>query len=281
VKIRQIAPNAISGSYTFDMHKPSRTTPHAGASQHPKGAAAEAGPPRPVSDPGTGMNEGADTTPRSTNKLHRRSRSAVDSRPASNPFTFRVLKRTTSPAFTPPKEELAVVDAPEPRPERRRSFGTTFSFLQPWHRRDRLGSRSSESSTNSGSSNSGSEDGEAAEPGSGSGSESVPAVPEEKQSLPQASTTRHSAGLYFPIGQPEPTLASNDGPTTPADVVPPSPPILAQAGYHKAQTKKVLKHARAELMKEVSKAGYNVLVVEGSVFSFALFPFLFLWEGRY
>ena len=43
-----------------------------------------------------------------------------------------------------------------------------------------------------------------------------------------------------------------------ADFEPPSPPTLAQSGYHKGQTKKVLKHARAELMKEV-----NVLILEG------------------
>jgi hypothetical protein len=36
---------------------------------------------------------------------------------------------------------------------------------------------------------------------------------------------------------------------------------LAQLGHHKAQRKKVLNHAREELMKEVRKAGYNALVV--------------------
>ena len=45
------------------------------------------------------------------------------------------------------------------------------------------------------------------------------------------------------------------------------PARLAPSSYDKAQTKKVLKYARAEPMKEVGKAGYNVLVVEGCVFS--------------
>jgi hypothetical protein len=84
--------------------------------------------------------------------------------------------------------------------------------------------------------------------GSASESESVSAVRKEKQAQPQTSTTHHSAGLYLSIVQPEP--ASNKL-------------TLAQTSYRKDQTKKVLNHAREELMKEVRKAGYNVLIVEG------------------
>jgi len=259
VKIRQIAPNAISGSYTFDMHQ---SAPPASPGPRPMGSAAEVGRPRPISDPGTSRNENADTTSHSTNKLHRKSRSAAASPKAvSNPFTFGILKRTTPPPSTPSKEELAISDAPDSEPERRRSFGATFSFLQPRHGRDRLGSRSSTSSTSSRASTSGSEDGEAME--RGSGAKSVPAVRKEKQAQPPSPTTHHSARSYLPIVRSEPPLASNHGPTPPTDVVPSSRPTLVQPGYHKAQMKKVLKHSRAELMKEVRKAGYNVLVVEG------------------
>ena len=66
----------------------------------------------------------------------------------------------------------------------------------------------------------------------------------------------------------EPPLAPNNDLTTPTDVV---PPTLVQPGDHKAQTKMVLRHARAELIKEVGQAGYNDLVVERWVFSFTLF----------
>jgi len=45
-------------------------------------------------------------------------------------------------------------------------------------------------------------------------------------------------------------------------------------GLPKAQTQKVLRHTRAERMNGIGKVGYNVLVVEGCVFSFALF-----WGG--
>ena len=253
------------------MHQSS--VPPGTASPHPKGAAAEARRPRPISDPGTSTNESADTTPRSPprspKKLHRRSQSATVSQPgaraASNPFHFGLPKRTTPPPFTPPKPQLSVVDTPESKTEQRRPFGATFSFLPPWQGRDRLGSRSSTSSTKSGASTSGSENGEAVETGSGSGSESVPVARKQKhqQSQLQSPATDHSIGSYLPSVRSEPPLASNYDPTTPIDFVPPSPPTLAQPGYHKAQTKKVLKHARAELMKEVRKAGYNVLVVEG------------------
>ena len=248
-----------------------RTAPPGTVSQRPKGAATEARQLRPISDPGTSTNESADTTPRSPprspKKLHRKSYSATTSqpgaRPASNPFHFGIPRRTTPPAFTPPKSELVVVDTPEPKPEQRRSFGTTFSFLPPWHGRDRLGSRSSTSSSQSGASTSGSEDGEAVKPGSGS--ESVPVARKQKhqRSQRQTPTTDHSTELYFPSVRTESPLASKYDPTTPAHFGPSSPPTLAQPGYHKAQTKKVLKHARAELMKEVRKTGYNVLVVEG------------------
>ena len=186
--------------------------------------------------------------------------SPPDAGAVSNPFTFGILKRTTLPAFTPFKEEPASLDTPELKAERR-SFGATFSFLQPWHGRNRLGSRSrtsSTSSTKSEASTSGSEGAGVVE--SGSESESVPAVPKEKQAQSQTSTTHRGAELYLPVVRPGPPL---DDPTTPADVAPSSPPTLVQSGYNKAQTKKVLKHARAELMKEVTKAGYNVLVVEG------------------
>jgi len=231
------------------MHQSRRTA--LPASPHPRGAAVEAGRPRPISDPITST----------TKKLHRRSRSTAGSPPnagaVSNPFTFGILKRTTLPAFTPFKEEPASLDTPELKAERR-SFGATFSFLQPWNGRNRLGSRSSTSSTQSEASTSGSEGAGVVE--SGSESESVPAVPKEKQEQRQTSTTHHRAGLYLPIVRLGPPL---DDPTTPADVAPPSPPTLAQPGYNKAQAKKVLKHARAELMKEVTKAGYNFLVVEG------------------
>jgi len=231
------------------MHQSCRTA--LPTSPYPRGAAVEAGRPRPISDPITST----------TKKLHRRSRSTAASPPdagtVSNPFTFGILRRTTPSAFTPSKDELAVLDAPELKPERR-SFGATFSFLQPWHGKTRLGSRSSTSSTKSEASTSGSEGAGVVE--SGSDSESVPAVPKEKQARSQTSTTYHGAGLYLPIVRPGSPL---DDPTTPADVAPLSPPTLVQPGYSKAQTKKVLKHARAELMKEVTKAGYNVLVVEG------------------
>ena len=253
------------------MHQPSRTTPPAPADPHPhphpKGAAADSRRPRPISDSST--NESADTTPysppRSPKKLHRKSRSTSDSQPGtravSNPFNFGIQKRTTPPAFTPSKSELAAVDAPEAKPERRRSFGSTFSFLQPWHGRAHLGSRSSTSSTQSGVSTSGSEDGEAV--GTGSGPESVPAARKQKQVQLQTSTMDHSTGSYFHGVRLESPMATNGDPTTPAAFEPPSSPTPAQPGYHKAQMKKVLKHARAELMKEVRKAGYDVLVVEG------------------
>ena len=255
------------------MHQPCRTTPPAPANAHPrpppKGAAADLRRPRPISDTSTSTNESADATPysppRSPKKLHRKSRSTSAAQPGtravSNPFNFAIQKRTTPPAFTPSKSEIATVDAPESKPEQRRSFGSTFSFLPPWHGRDRLGSRSSTSSTNSAASTSGSEDGEAVEPRSGS--ESVPAVRKQQQGQLQPSTTDHNTGPYFPGVRLEPPLASNNDPTTPSDFEPSFPPAPAQPGYHKAQMKKVLKHSRAELMKEVRKAGYNVLVVEG------------------
>jgi len=44
----------------------------------------------------------------------------------------------------------------------------------------------------------------------------------------------------------------------------------------KAQTKRVLKCTREERIEEIKKVGYNVLVVEGCVCSFALF-----WGGQY
>jgi hypothetical protein len=210
--------------------------------------------PRPTSEPITGMNERVDTAPCSAKKLHRKSRSATAAQPGtraiSNPFTFGVPKRTTPPASTPPKGGLAVVDAPEPNVQRRHSFGATLSFLQSRHGRDSLNSRSSTSSTKSEASTSGSEGGEVVELGSGSESESVPAVRKEKQAQPPTSTTHHGAGPHLPVVHPRPPLASNKR-------------TLAQTGYRKAQTKKVLKLAREELMKEVRNAGYNVLVVEG------------------
>ena len=139
--------------------------------------------------------------------------------------------------------------------------------LPPLHGKDCLGTRSSTSRTNSVASTSGLEDGEVVEPGSGSGSgsESVCVVrkPKREQSQPQTSTTDHVTGSYFPSVRPEPPLASNYDPTTPADFEPPSPTTVAQPGYHKAQMSKVLKRARKELMKGVRKAGYNALGVEG------------------
>jgi len=82
-----------------------------------------------------------------------------------NPFTFGILKRTALPVFTPSKEGLAVVDAPELKAERRRSSGATFSLLRPRHGRDHLESRSSTLSTKSGALTNGSEDDEVVEPG--------------------------------------------------------------------------------------------------------------------
>ena len=121
-----------------------------------------------------------------------------------------------------------------------------------------MGSRSS---TKSGASTSGMEDGGVVGPGPGSAS--VRAVRKEKQAQSQTPTTHHIAGLYSPsvrLGSP---LACHNDPTTLAGVAPPSPPTLAQPGYHKAQMKQVLKHARAELMKEVRKLRYIDLVVKG------------------
>ena len=116
------------------------------------------------------------------------------------------------------------------------SFGATFSFLPSWYGRDRLGS---ESSTKSGASTSGLK---AVELGPGSGSESVPAARKrkQKQAQLQTSTTDHSTASYFPSVRSEPPFTFNHDPTTPADF---EPPTLAQPGYHKAQTKNVLKHA--------------------------------------
>ena len=116
-----------------------------------------------------------------------------------------------------------------------------------------MGSRSSTKSTKSGTSTSRMEDGKVMEPGPGSGS--VPAVQKEKQAQPQTSTTHRSAGSYFPSVRPASPLACHNDCTTPADVVPPSPPTLAQ---HNAQLKKVLK--REELVKEVRNLRYNDLV---------------------
>ena len=90
-----------------------------------------------------------------------------------------------------------------------------------------------------------------------------PCCPNEKADATQTSTTHHSAGSYFPNVRPGLPLASNNDPIASADVVPPYPPTLAPSGYRQAQTKKALKNARTGLMKEIRKAGYNVLVVEG------------------
>ena len=285
VKIHQIAPNAVSGSYTFDMNSPCRTSLPIGLP--PKRMAAQAAQPRPASDPGTRTTEGANTTSYTAKKLHRKSLSAAASpagaRGVSNPFAFGILKRATPPAITPSKEEPVAVGAPEPRPERRRSLGTTFSFLQSRHGRDRPISPSSPSSTttrvSTRVSTSGSEDGSIAEPGSGVGSKTAPATRKEKRAQAEAGPTRHSAGTYFPTARSKPSSAPDhySTGTTPVASVPPPSPTLAQPSYDRAQTKKVLRHARAELMKEVGKAGYNVLVVEGWVFSLALFS----WTGRY
>ena len=57
VKIRQIAPSAISGSYTFEMHQSRHITLLASVNPHPKGAAAEERRLRPTFDPTTDMNE--------------------------------------------------------------------------------------------------------------------------------------------------------------------------------------------------------------------------------
>ena len=169
----------------------------------------------------TSMKEREGTAPCSTRKLHRKSRSAAASQPGmravSNPFTFGILKRTTPPESTPSKEDLAGVGAPEPKAERQ----MMLSPLQSWHGRDYLGSRPSISITKSGASASGSEDGGVVEPGRGPGS--VPAVQKESawQAQSQSSTTHHNAELYFPIVLLGPPLTSNNGPTPPADVVPP------------------------------------------------------------
>ena len=50
-------------------------------------------------------------------------------RSVSNPFTFRILKRTTLPAYTPSKEELSDMVASGPKAEQRRSFGTCSRSL--------------------------------------------------------------------------------------------------------------------------------------------------------
>ena len=59
--------------------------------------------------------------PCSPKKLHRKSRGATVPQPGaraqSNPFHFGIPKQTTTPAFTPSKPELAVVDAPGSNPE--------------------------------------------------------------------------------------------------------------------------------------------------------------------
>ena len=273
MEIHQIAPNAVSGSYTFDIHSPCRTS--LPASPPPTSTAAQAAQrPRPLSDPGTDTTGSAGTTSYSPKKLHRKSRSTTacpgGARGASNPFTFGALRRSP-PAIAASQEEPAAVGAPEPRPERRRSLGTAFSFLQPRHGRDRVASPSSPSSpasTQSGASTSGSDDGAAAECGARGG----PAAQKEVRARADAAPvpTRHSAGSYFPSVRPAPAAVPHHAPTPAAPPTPvpraPSPP-LAPPRYDKAQTKKVLKHARAELMKEVGKAGYNVLVVEGCVFS--------------
>ena len=70
----------------------------------------------------------------------------------------------------------------------------------------------------------------------------------------------NDAPPYLPVIRPEHPLVSDNDLTTPADFVLPPPPALAQPSYHKAQTKKVIKHARAELMEEVRKVGHNYLV---------------------
>ena len=241
------------------MHQSPRKSPPAS----PKNAAAEIGRPSPGSDLNTSTSTTGSlpATTCSTRKLHRNSGSGsaaplTGRRAASNPFTFGVVqKRTSPPATAPSKQDSTTLGAPGANPERRRSLTATLSFLQSRHVRDRLGSRSNTPSTTSGVSTSGSEDGEGAEAEAG--------PRQEKQAQANSSPTRHSAGLYLPIGRSKPTSPSNNYPTTPVAVVALPPPVLAQPSYDKAQTKKVLKHARAELMKEVGKAGYNVLVVEG------------------
>ena len=172
----------------FDTHYSCRTAPPGATTTHLKGAAAEA--PRPmatISGPSTSTNEGANTSPCSPKKLHRKDRSATAFQPGtraiSNPYHSGIPKRT---AFTPSKSELAVVDAPESKPERRRSFGATFS----WHGRGRLESRLSTLSTKGGASTSVSEDGETVESGSGSGSESVPVTRKQKHQQPNSKLQR-------------------------------------------------------------------------------------------
>ena len=104
------------------------------------------------------------------------------------------------------------------------------------------------------------------EPGLGSGS--VPAVRKDKQAQPQTSTTHRSAGPYSRSERLGSPLACHNDPTTLAYVAPCPRQLLLN--YHKAQMKKVLNHARAELMKGVRKVRYSYLIVEGE-FSRLLF----------
>ena len=55
--MRKIAPSAISGSYTFEMHQSRLITLLASVNPQPKGAAAKERRLRPTFDPTTSMNE--------------------------------------------------------------------------------------------------------------------------------------------------------------------------------------------------------------------------------
>ena len=222
----------------------------------------------PVSDPSTSTNEGAKTTPCSLpcspKKLHRKDRSVTASQFGGEPYRTRSISGYRSRLrLLPPNQNSRLWMPQNPNPpdvvrlERRFRFsnrgtgGTTWGvdrayrarrvehlpadrrMVNPWNKdRDRDWSRFQLPESKSTSS---------------------------RNSKLQRRTTAQDR--VFPVYN-QILLASNNDPTTPADFEPPSPPTLAQPGYHKFQTK-VLKHARVELMKEARKAGYNDLALEG------------------
>ena len=154
-----MAPNAISGCYTFDMRQSCHIPSLASASPHL-----------------TSMTERDNTELCSAKKLYRKSRSAAATQPGMRAFIFRDTET----------DDAACAHSLERRTRshgcartKRCSFRTILSFLQSWHGRDHLESRPSTPSTKSGTSTSGSEDGEVVEPGLGL--ESVPAVRKEKR----------------------------------------------------------------------------------------------------
>ena len=216
------------------------------------------------------MNERAEIVHCSTEVLHRKSRSAATSQlgmsAISNSFAFRILKRTTLSVCTPYKEGLLAMEASGPTAERRRSFGTCFRSLNR---------------------------------GTGETSWGVDRARRARRAVHRPvewrvekswnqDWDRGRFALSARISRRNPKLQRHTAAQDHTPVVngwdllwhvimtllhsPMSHrrPRQLLLNYHKAQMKKVLNHARAELMKGVRKVRYSYLIVEGE-FSRLLF----------